>query len=344
LFPFVVVLGLPLVVAPVLLLGRGRRGRAARIQMMLTPPLVPVGAPCELNLHLTNTGDAALPPVSLDQPSEHWRSVAMTHRPVRETPRGPSPLATDAGRLVRWDRVGAHGSASSVLTLPTARRGVFTIGPLRLWVHDPFGLLGLIVATAAPVTLVVHPPAAATAIDSSARRGSGGPAPAGDRPPSAHSDDPAGEWSGLRPYQPGDRLHLLSWQAEARHGALLVHDFRPESGDLVSVALDDRAGVHRRRAFEEALSVLYRLVLDAAPRAPHFEVVTLSGRRVSGASTPEGMVELQTFLAGSLPRRDKAGPDPWRFAPPGTSVVVTTRTALPTLPHLPGDPSVVIVE
>src|ERR1035437_1144443 len=73
-------------------------------------------------------------------------------------------LAADPAHLIRWKPLGAGQSSASTLTLPTGRRGVFTIGPLHLWVHDPFGLFALPVATAAPVMLVVHPLCAPSAV------------------------------------------------------------------------------------------------------------------------------------------------------------------------------------
>jgi uncharacterized protein (DUF58 family) len=161
-----------------------------------------------------------------------------------------------------------------------------------------------------------------------------------------HSDDPAGEWSGLRPYVPGDRLHLLSWPAEALYGALLVHEFRPDAKARLRIVLDDRAGVHRRRAFEEALSVIHAFLVNSAPHSFEFELATLSGNQSIGSSSPDGMVELLTFLARAQPRKGPAGA---RRATPervlvGASVVVTTSTALPTLPPSPGEPSVVVIE
>ena len=63
----------------VVVLGRAHRAAGAEIHMMVTPPLVPVGAPCDLLVQLTHSGGADLPPVSLDRPSDHW-SVAVTGR------------------------------------------------------------------------------------------------------------------------------------------------------------------------------------------------------------------------------------------------------------------------
>ena len=214
-----------------------------------------------------------------------------------------SALATDVGRLIRWDRIVSDTGASSTVALPTRRRGVFTIGPLRLWVHDPFALFGLTVAVARPVTLVVHPSVVAGMASPAVRPGSSGSRQFSDGSLGARTDDPGGEWTGLRPYAPGDRLHLLSWQAEARFGALLVHDFRPDSEDVVTILFDDRAGVHRRPAFEKALGAVIGLVSAAEGPATDYDVSTLSGRRVRGSTTPDGLVALLTVLAETQPTR-----------------------------------------
>jgi uncharacterized protein (DUF58 family) len=322
-------LGLPLVVAPFLVLWRARRARAAELQPMVSPPLVPTGGSSDLRIQLTNTSDVALPPVSLDRPSDGWMD-------------SPSAAQRAAARpWLRWDPVDPHHTKLSLLPLPTQNRGVFTIGPLRLWVHDPFGLVGMIVGTAAPVTLAVHPPVSFGTAPRSPRTPSEGVGQRHESSSFANGDDPAGEWKGLRPYAPGDRLHLLSWQAEARHGALLVHDFRPDTEEAVTFVLDDRAAVHRRGAFEDALSLLHGLVAGTEGYGAEFEIVTLSGRRVSGSTTPDGMVEFLTFLADALPTRAAPITGPGT-ALAGASVVITTETAVPTLPPLPGDPSVVV--
>ena len=279
---------LPLVISPIVVLARASRAAGVEIHMMVTPPLVPVGAPCGLLVQLSHSSGADLPPLGLDRPSDHWNVGAATARP----PTRPSPsrvaLAADVGRLIRWDRIDSDTSASSTVALPTGRRGVFTIGPLRLWVHDPFAFCGLVVATARPVTLVVHPGMVADTAPPAVLPGGSGSTQFRDGPAGVHTDDPGGEWSGLRPYEPGDRLHLLSWQAEARFGALLVHDFRPDSEDVVTIVFDDRAGVHRRHAFEEALGAVL-------------------GTRHGGRRRPELVVRRLHAVGAPGPRLDHAG-------------------------------------
>jgi len=339
-----VVVAVPFVVAPVMVLGRAQRGEGVEVHLMIAPPVVPVGAPSSLLFQLTHSGAADGPPFSLERPSEHWRVGIPSGPPVAEPAAPPVTLAPEVGRLIRWDRLLSGEHASSTLSLPTGRRGVFTIGPLRLWVHDPFALFGLAVATARPVMLVVHPPAVVGTTPPAVRPGWTGSTQFGDGPAGVHSDDPGGEWSGLRPYEPGDRLHLLSWQAEARFGSLLVHDFRPDSEDVVSVVLDDRARVHRRDAFERALGVLYGFVSTAEGRAADYDVSTLSGRRVRGPTTPEGLVALETFLAEVRPTRSSLHAVQSASALTLGAPVITTPTAAPSLPLSLRPGSVVVVE
>jgi uncharacterized protein (DUF58 family) len=337
-----VVVVLPLAIGPFVVVARAHRSAGTVIHALVTPPLVPVGAPSRLLVQLSHAGDRGLPPLGLDQPSDH------SHAGARLRPSSPDrrrfALATDMGRLIRWERIGSDTSASLAVALPTRRRGVITIGPLSLWVHDPFGLFGQTVAVARPVTLVVHPSALAGLAPATVRPGLRESTLFGVGPPGLSTDDPGGEWSGLRPYEPGDRLHLLSWQAEARSGALLVHDFRPESEDVLSIVLDDRAGVHRRAAFERALGAVIGLASAEERHGSSYDVGTLSGLRVQGTTTPDGLVALLRFLAGARPTRSNNSAASITSALRAGAVVVTTPTAVPTLPSSLAQGSVVVVE
>ena len=334
---------LPFAIAPVVVLARASRAAGVEIHMMVTPPLVPVGAPCGLLVQLSHSSGAGLPALGLDRPSDHSTSTS-SERPLTRPFPPHVALAAGVGRLIRWDRIGSDTNASLTIALPTRRRGVFTIGPLRLWVHDPFALFGLVVAIARPVTLVVHPAVADDTAPPAVRPGRSGSAQFRDGPPGVQTDDPGGEWSGLRPYEPGDRLHLLSWQAEARFDALLVHDFRPDSEDVVTVVFDDRAGVHRRHAFEDALGVVMGLATADEGQGTHYDVSTLSGRRVRDSTTGDGLVALLTFLAETQPTRSSAAVAASALPLSTGTLVVTTPTAVATLPSSLDHGSVVVVE
>jgi uncharacterized protein (DUF58 family) len=340
----VAVVALPLAIAPFVVLERAHRAAGAEVHMMIAPPLVPVGAPCELLVQLTHSGGSNLPAVSLERPLDRRRLAIPGVPPSIGTAWVSVTLAPEIGRLIRWDELGPDESASSTLALPTRRRGVFTIGSLRLWVHDPFGLFGLTVAVARPVTLVVHPVATVAMASPAVRPGTSGSTQFSDGPTAIHTDDPGGEWSGLRPYEPGDRLHLLSWQAEARFGALLVHDFRPDSEDVVTIVFDDRTGVHRRQAFENALGTLFGLASAAEGHATDYDVSTLSGRRVRGSTTPDGLVPLLTFLAETQPTRAGRHLGPSASTLSDGALLITTPTAVSTLPPSLDRGSIVVIE
>jgi uncharacterized protein (DUF58 family) len=332
------VFALPLIAAPVLVRARGRRALGAEVRAVVTPPLVGVGQPCKLAVQLYNEGDRTLPPLNLDWPLDHFGST--TSAPPRQI------LAADPGRLVRWMPLGAGKISSTSFVLPTGRRGIFTMGPLRLWVYDPVGLLASPVATAAPVALVVHPIRAPFSVMASPSGVADHATTTGIRTVDTVDDDPGGELSGLRPYVPGDRLHLLSWPVEARYGALMVQQFQPEGNSLIRIVLDDRPGVHRRRAFERTLSMLHALASEAIESSLDVEITTLSGGRTRLAPTPEGTVELLHFLARVAPRPlpDVGNEGAWLSIPPRAATIITTATARQTLPPLPDDLSLVVLE
>jgi uncharacterized protein (DUF58 family) len=341
-----VAVAVPLAAAPVVVVWRARRVEGIEVQMIVAPPLVPVGSPCDLLVRVTHDGGLALPPMSLERPSEHWRAGFGRGNPASVArPREglADAVAVGIGRLIRWDQISSQ-DGSAVLSLPTRRRGVFTLGPLRMWVHDPFGFFGRTVASATPVILVVHPRTAVTSLPQTFGVGSSASTWTSSDGLAGHSDDPGGEWCGLRPYEPGDRLNLLSWQAEARSGALLVHDFRPDFEDIITFVLDDRAGVHRQDAFERSLSTIYGLVVETEGRTTDYEVSTLSGRRVSGSTTPDGLVDLATFLAETQPRRTAAGGLHSVLEARGGTLLVTTPTATATLPAWFDHDALVVVE
>jgi uncharacterized protein (DUF58 family) len=338
LLPFVVVVGLPLVVAPFWALARARRATPAQVRAMVSPPLVEVNGQCELIVQLANEGDARLPPLSLDTPDGRRGSGVD----------GRGKLAPEPGRLIRWTSLEGRARSSTTWSIPTGRRGVFPIGPLRLWVHDPFGLVAVPVARAEAVTVVVHPVRAAVGERLLSPSAGSGVTVSGTGGHDANDDDPGGEWNGLRPYVPGDRLHLLSWPVEARLGTLMVQQFQPDGHTLFRIVLDDRAGVHRRAAFETALATVHALVSEAAQSSMDTAVTTLSGGGAMVAPTSEGMVELLTFLAKVVPApHASANYSVGAMASPlngERATVVTTSTARSSLPILAGDLSIVVVE
>jgi len=290
--------------APLIAWRRGRRARRARLVAQAVPAAVAVGDPCELRIVIVGDGG---PPsgITLDRPVQR-RPVQrrLDHRrPVRGRIRGvlaPSPhdLLELAGH-------------SLTIAVPTDRRGLVRVGPLRAWAHDPLGLFAVPVATTGELTVVVHPPAHQAAAASAA---------------TALPDQAPGELEGLRPYVPGDRLSLLDWRSRAAFGLLVVRQFGGEEGRTTSIVLDDRTGVHRRKDFESLLAALVGLAIQEVEAGRGVEVSMLSGRRLGVPPTSSGIASILVATASLEPRRAAA------VELPASATLLTTATGASRLP------------
>ena len=365
----VAALGLVLVVAPAQAWTRARRSvGVVHAFAHAVPPVVPVGGPSTLEVTVVNPGAAALAPVGLERPDGRWRrwqpstpsgagatgidltsaDLPGTDLPGTDLTGAGGTVAPDRSTARRWRRLlapstvdlvpvgplGPGGSSSAGFAVPTGRRHVLVLGPRRVWVHDALGLAGVAVAETPGVPVVVHPrPASGIALPFGAGPGRSVAAEAGSAS-NPTDNEVGGELADLRPYVPGDRLHLLHWPAFARYGALLVRRFEPEAGAVVRIVVDDRAGVHRRAAFEQSLSAALAIVELAGERGVTIELATLSGWSATIAPTPLGVTPILPMLSTMQPTRTRA-PGPVRArldAESAASTIVTTATGESSLP------------
>jgi len=318
LVPVLAGVGAVLLLAPVAAWRRGHRTLSPpmRVHLRAQPSLVEVGGASTLEVTVVHPGSALLPPVALENPAPRWR---LTHRPSDRTPPpasakrpwgftlAPSPSALVSLPSSRADGTGSIAGRTTLAPVPTGRRGIVRLPPLRVWTHDPLGLFAVAVGATRPLSVAVHPAARPT---SNAPRPIG--AASGSPDIVAAAPSPASGWgdfSDLRPYVPGDRLHLVDWPALARYDRLMVRRFDPESGAAVRLVLDDRAGVHRRADFERLLATLVGLV-DAALADGHpVEVATVSGATFDVAPNDEGRSSFLRRSASLLPRPGSRPPN-----------------------------------
>jgi len=331
-------LGVALVMSPVLAWMRAR-GAVLGVKVLthVIPPMVPVGASSTLEVTVVNTARRPMAPVALELPDGAWRPVP--------TPTPPTTTAAATGRrtlghlapgtvsLFRIPALEPAGSTTAAWRVPTVRRGMFVLPPRRVWAHDPLALFGVAVAASPAVVVVVHPRAALeVALPFSPGTGTATGAPASPALPT--DTGVGGELADLRPYVPGDRLHLLHWPAFARYGTLLVRRFDPESTTVLRIVVDDRAGVHRRGDFEEALSATQAIVEGAADAGIALELATFSGSHATVAPTPQGVAAVLPLLSTLQPvRASSPGSVPaWVDAGSGSPTIVTTVTGASRLP------------
>lgn len=287
--------GAGLLVAAVLLLGAGFR--------FAYPELTLLGAAAGAAV-----GYAAL--VAAWRPRLTVTRHADPDRVARGEPASMTLTVRNTGRLrsanlLAEDRCGQRTVPVPVLRLrpgrdtevrydvPTDRRGVVPVGPLRVTRRDPLGLVALARPYGAAVPVWVHPRIhPLTAVPRGAGRSLDGRV---DGVPHGSIT-----FDSLREYVVGDELRRVHWRTSARVGELMVRENVDTSLPRLVVLLDNRAAAHPQRsggvaesfesACEAAASVVtaaHRADLPVLLLSVAAETVTANG----GADGPLGPLD-----------------------------------------------------
>ncbi|MGW5558582.1 DUF58 domain-containing protein [Micromonospora sp. NPDC003944] len=259
--------GVGLLVAAVLLLGAGFR--------FAYPELTLLGAAAGAAV-----GYAAL--VAAWRPRLTVTRHADPDRVARGEPASMTLTVRNTGRLrsanlLAEDRCGQRSVPVPVLRLrpgrdtevrydvPTDRRGVVPVGPLRVTRRDPLGLVALARPYGAAVPVWVYPRIhPLTAVPRGAGRSLDGRV---DGVPHGSIT-----FDSLREYVVGDELRRVHWRTSARVGELMVRENVDTSLPRLVVLLDNRAAAHPQRSggvaesFESACEAAASVV-TAAHRA-----------------------------------------------------------------------------
>ncbi|GAA2591335.1 hypothetical protein GCM10010435_82590 [Winogradskya consettensis] len=186
-----------------------------------------------------------------------------------------------AANLVATDRVGSAAVPVPLLRLrpgrdttvgypvPTSRRGVVQVGPLRVTRTDPLGLLTLSRTYGGTAEVWVHPRIhQLRAVPAGMSRSLDGRV---DKVPQGTIT-----FDSLREYVVGDELKRVHWRSSAKVGELMVREQLDTSEPTIIVLLDDRAGAHPGRepesfeaACEAAASIIAAAVREDLPIALH---------------------------------------------------------------------------
>lgn len=179
-------------------------------------------------------------------------------------------------RLRLEDRAGArtepldlpplHSGAKQAFTyrLPTARRGVYPVGPLTLAQTDPFGLIARRRPFGEQATLWVHPRSHPVPAHRTGRN------PEVDGPMDDRAPEGSIAFQGLRPYVIGDDLRFVHWRTTARTGTLMIKKHVDTNRPQVVILLDDRRSSYTEpgwfeEAAETAASLLETALRTGAP-------------------------------------------------------------------------------
>ncbi|MGB1655627.1 MAG: DUF58 domain-containing protein [Acidimicrobiales bacterium] len=255
------------------------------ITRQLTPPQVPAGEPARIDLEIVNHAPYRTPVMTLHDAVSGSRGVTLSLAPV----------ARNGGRV--------HGA----YRLPTTRRGVLTLGPIRIEDTDGLGLARRRHHLETRVRLVVHPP-----IESLPPLR----IPAGDDPLIGEdlrqslglSDE---EFDGLREYVPGDDLRKIHWPSSARHGELQVRQFRPPRHGRLSLVIDTRPPGDAATAIDATASIAGSIAAAVLESGDATRIETTDGRTtplVTGMASLDGLLEFLALLDGGSERLHPAVP------------------------------------
>jgi uncharacterized protein (DUF58 family) len=210
--------------------------------------------------------------------------------------------------LIAYDRCGPTtvpvplvrlrpGSDSVVeYQVPTSRRGVVEIGPLRVVRTDPLGLVTMARSHGESTLVWVYPrvhPLAAVPVG--VVRSLDGRI---DRVPHGTIT-----FDTLREYVVGDELRHVHWRTTARIGQLMVREHVDTSLPRLVILLDDRAGSYPRPDdFEFACEAAASLVVAAAREELPLALVLVNGGPTIGGGRPVSTRPYLDALAEAEPR------------------------------------------
>ncbi|MCG2799218.1 MAG: DUF58 domain-containing protein [Cellulomonas sp.] len=275
----------------------------------------------EVDLELTDrrvrVGQRALGRLAVTNVAAHRSLAARLELPVGHTTADlalPS-LAAGSG----WDEVYA---------VPTDRRGVVVVGPVRVRRGDPFGLVSRGRVWTESVELFIHP-----------RVVSLGPGRAGllrdlEGQSTRDLSDSDLSFHALRDYVAGDDRRMIHWRTSARMGTLMVRQFEDTRRTRTTIALatsgeDFASDDEFELAVAVAASVAVHVVRDER------ELTFLAGSRRLGARSPAALLDECCRIVRE-PDGDRSLDLPRRIAaePPTSSVaflVVGSRSSLAEL-------------
>jgi uncharacterized protein (DUF58 family) len=202
------------------------------------------------------------------------------------------------------DRMGPSWKRSVTYPLRSDVRGKFPIGPMRVRLSDPFGLIVLDRTFQSTSTLVVTP----RVVELPPVALSGAWTGAGDNRPRAFASGSAEDVT-VREYRRGDDLRRVHWRSSAHAGELMVRREEQPWQSRATLYLDNRTFAHRglgaASSMEHAVSLAASVAVHLVQRGFMVRLVTAGaeGRHVGrqdswhehGARTAESAPILESL-------------------------------------------------
>jgi uncharacterized protein (DUF58 family) len=171
-------------------------------------------------------------------------------------------------------RLGPSAVHEELFAVPTRRRAVLVVGPVRSVRDDPLSLMRRQVTWAKAQELYVHP--RTVRLDEAAS----GFLRDLEGTPSSDLSSSDIAFHALRDYSPGDDLRHVHWRTTARTGRLMVRQFEETRRSHVVVALADRAAdFEDEDEFELAVSAAASVSVQTMREEKELTALTTTGRQ-----------------------------------------------------------------
>jgi uncharacterized protein (DUF58 family) len=260
-YPELAVLGAAAVVALIIAVGIvGVRARLA-VTRMLDPERVTRGEPSTVRVRIRNGNKF----------------------------RGMTVMATDRCGVVNIPvpllRLRRGHETQAAYEVPTHRRGVIDVGPLRIVRTDPLWLVEVSRSYGQSARVWVHPLVyPIRCVPAGVARSLDGRV---DTVPHGYVT-----FDNLREYVVGDDLRRVHWRTSARVGELMVREYTDTSLPAMVVLLDDRDEAHTAESFEEACEVAASIVVAALRDGLRVRLRLASGAEIAGKRDRDVFLDL----------------------------------------------------
>lgn len=202
--------------------------------------------------------------------------LRIRNRGLRTTPvlRAHDPVTGTAGADLLVAPIDLRATSLAAYRLPTANRGLLTVGPLVIEVYDPFGLAVSRLPAAPAIDVTILP----RIDDIAPLPRTVGPDPEATATTKGTLGRGGEDFAALRPYVVGDDLRRVHWPSSARSDddLLVRQDDVPWQG-RVCVLLDVRRATNDVDTLERAVSAAASVLRTHARRGDHIRLVATDG-------------------------------------------------------------------
>jgi uncharacterized protein (DUF58 family) len=206
------------------------------VRRIVSPAMVSVGEAARVDIQVANLGRQSSPYLQL------WE-----------------PVGNNGGAPMQLAKLGPGQAAGAAYRVPTARRGLVRIGPLRALRRDVLGLSQRTTTLAGTDEVLVVPHTLTLPFPSVGSSGR-----LGQHLRMKSWGQTGSEFHSLREYVPGDDIRRINWKASARATALIVRETALEGVRRCTVVLDTTASEYEGNSFEHAVVAAASITASSA--------------------------------------------------------------------------------